>query len=118
MMDSAKFPTELSIEVFFALDSLKDAISLAATSRRMRSIWVEHADVIYRVLAPRSIEGEKHARALQTSISGDTNITSNDAISIFYRSKFMESMIQRFTHKIVERLSSKHPGLSRGRIVD
>jgi hypothetical protein len=107
-MAPGKLPTELNLEIFLRLDSLKDVISLAATSRRLRSIWVEHADVIYHAVAPQSIEGEKHARLLQLSISGNTKIISNDASAIFYRSKFMLSIIQQFTHKIVERLFSKH----------
>jgi hypothetical protein len=109
-MASDKLPTELNLEIFLGLNSLKDVISLASTSRRLRGIWVEHADVIYRAVAPQSIEGEKHARLLQLSISGNIKITWNDASSIFYRSKFMKSMIQEFTHKIVERLPSKHLG--------
>jgi hypothetical protein len=106
-MESAKLPTELVLEMFFALYSLKDVVSLAETSRRLRHIWIEHSDIIYRAVAPTSIEGEKHARALQLSISGNTKITSRDAASILQYASFMESMIHQFTDKIVKRLPRK-----------
>jgi hypothetical protein len=107
-MDTSKLPTELRLEIFFSLESLKDAISLAATSRRMRSIWTEHSDIIYRAVAPRSIEGEKHARKLQLLISGHTKITSNDTSKILQHANFMESIIHQFTEKIVKRTPCKH----------
>jgi uncharacterized protein (DUF488 family) len=107
-MESGKLPTELSLQVYVELHSLKDVVSLAATSRRLRNIWMEHSDIIYRSVAPTSIEGEKHARLLQLLISGNMKITSQDAATILHRAGFMESMIDQFTHKIVKRLPRKH----------
>jgi hypothetical protein len=102
-MDLGKIPTELYLEIFFALESLKVVVSLASTSRQLRAIWIEHADVIYRAVAPKSIEGEKHARILQLSISGNTKITSKDASEILHHANFTESIIHQFTEKLVKR---------------
>jgi hypothetical protein len=107
-MHSSKLPTELSLEILCASGSLKDAISLASTSRQLRAIWIEHADTIYRAVAPRSIEGEKHARHLQLSISQHTKITSTDAAQIVQHADFMDSIIHQFTEKIVKRTPCKH----------
>jgi hypothetical protein len=106
-MESGNVPTELVLQMFSALDSLEDVISLSTASRRLRSIWTEHSDTIYRAVALRSIEGEKHARALHQTTSNNTKITAQDALSIMHRANYIESMTQLFTDKIVQRLPYK-----------
>lgn len=107
-MDHESLPTELGLKVFCALDSLEDILSLSATSRWLRGIWIEHTDLIYRQVSPRSIKGEKHARALQFAISGNTEITPNDALSIMHRANFVKSIMNQFDEKVAKKVSSKY----------
>ncbi|KAF2795960.1 hypothetical protein K505DRAFT_373551 [Melanomma pulvis-pyrius CBS 109.77] len=101
-MDHKALPSELGLEIFCALDSLSDILSLSATSHWLRGIWIEHTDLIYRQVAPRSIRGEKHARALQFAISGNTKITPNGALSIKHRANFVGSIMNQFNDQVAK----------------
>lgn len=60
-------PAELIIQIYCDLDSLSDALALSSASQIFRNVSLEHAENIYFNLAPRCIEGEEYARALQLS---------------------------------------------------
>ncbi|KAF2728870.1 hypothetical protein EJ04DRAFT_528288 [Polyplosphaeria fusca] len=100
-MDAAA--TETILEIFCNLDSLSDVFSLSATSWRFRWIWLVHSDYIYRRVGRRSIEGEKHAHALQMAISGNKKVTPNDATTIFHRAEELDCIIEKFDDKVVSK---------------
>lgn len=97
-------PTELALQIFQSCDSLSDVISLAAASRAWRCIWLEHTTTIYREIAPKCIEGEKHARHLQLSMSGNNDITPDDVLGIVRRASFVNNIIPQFEEKVVSKV--------------
>ena len=103
-------PTELGLQIFQSLNSLDDAVSLAAVSRALRHIWLEHATLIYRQLAPKCIEGEKHARQLQLAISANNDVSLDDALSIMRRARFVDAIILQFEEKVVSKVSGLWKG--------
>src|SRR4051794_3413667 len=102
MASHTSLPAELTIQIFYDLDSLSNALALSSTSRSFRNVWLEHADKIYLKLAPRCIEGEKYARALQ--LSGNSRISAQDASRICRRAEFTSSIADQFEQKVVKGL--------------
>jgi hypothetical protein len=111
MAINSSLPNELALEIFGALHSLEDVYSLSAASRRLRCLWLDHTNLVYRQVAPRTIAGEKHARLLQLAISGNAEITPPDVLSIIRRAEFVESIIPQFEEKVASRVEGLSPQL-------
>ena len=106
-MDGKNLPTEIGLEIFYALDSLEDVLSLSATTRWLRNVWIANMDVIYWRMGPVNLEGNKYAQALQRSISGKAEIATGDWLKMYQRAKYVNSIVDQFGDIVVTRFNCK-----------
>ncbi len=108
-----RLPPELITKIFCALPSLVDVVSLAATCRRLRDIWVQQLAFIYRQVAPGCIECQSDALQLlvdQGAIKSSTAPSSvTDVLQLIRNAHIVERSIDQFNREIVCKVQREKP---------
>ena len=98
-------PAELIIDIYTYLPSLNDALSLSATSQRLRTTFADHLVAIYNAIGPSEILCESHARSFINAGKGkplDLPITSYaDIVKILRYAKIAESSAEQFSTEVI-----------------
>ncbi|KAJ5587658.1 uncharacterized protein N7459_003423 [Penicillium hispanicum] len=105
-------PNEIILEIFCCLSSFSQVFAFAATSRRIRRVWLDHASRVYHQVAPRCIPGEPHARKfreIQRRCSiRHSHLSNGDTICITRNAQIVEKAIVQFENEVV--CNVKAPG--------
>lgn len=97
-------PNEIILELFCCLPSFSHVFAFAATSRRIRQVWLDNASRVYHQVAPRCIPGEAHARKFreyQRACSIQTSPPTDDTICIMRNAQIVEKAIVQFENEVV-----------------
>lgn len=103
-------PPEVITKIFGNLSSFLDVFALAATCRRLRSIWSTSVIPIYDSVAPRSIACERDARRFLVDQGGlglVSPMTAETVVQMVRNAGIVEHAILQFEHEIVWRVRGK-----------
>ena len=106
-----RLPVELVADIYCHLPSLTDAISLGASSKALRAVWINYANSISKVLGPRCIPSYKHARnflALQNCLSSDSPLSAKDAIRMVRNADIVEAAIAYFESDVARKIRCQY----------
>jgi hypothetical protein len=101
-------PAELLIKAFCLLPSLFDVLALAASCRRLRSVWISNVTTIYSQIAPSTITCEPYARSLLSDSGGPAadaaTLSARDMIYLMRNACVVEMAILEFEREVVTKV--------------
>lgn len=103
-------PPEIATHIFCRLSSFSEVFALSAVCRRLRNLWLENADSIYKQIAPRSIACEDAARRFLVDQGGPrlgSPISAKDIDGVVRNAGVIEGAILQFEREVVSRVNSK-----------
>ena len=103
-------PPEVATNIFCQLHSFSDVFVLSAVCRRLRHLWLNSVNQIYKQVAPRSISCEPAARRLLVDQDGPglgSPLSVKDVIHMVQNTGVIENAILQFEREIVSRVRSK-----------
>ncbi|KAM0801094.1 hypothetical protein BDR22DRAFT_208952 [Usnea florida] len=97
-------PPEVAINIFCQLPSFSDVFALSTVCLRLRHLWLENVNPIYKQIGPRSIPCERAARRFLVDHGGpgmEFPMTAKDVIRMLQNAKVVEDTILQFEREVL-----------------
>ena len=100
-------PPEVATNIFCQLPSFSDVFALSAVCGRLRRLWLQNVNPIYKQIAPKSIPCEPAARRFLVDQDGPglgSPMSSEDVVRMVRNAGVIEKAILQFEQEIVRRV--------------
>ena len=94
-------PPEVAINIFCQLPSFSDVFALSAVCLRLRHLWLENVNPIYKQIGPRSIPCERAARRFLVGPGMEFPMTAKDVIRMVQNASVIEDTILQFEREVL-----------------
>lgn len=103
-------PREVVINIFCQLPSFSDVFTLSAVCCRLRHLWLNNVNPVYKQIAPRSISCERAARRFLIDQDGPglgSPMSAEDVVRMVRNAGVIAKAIVQFEREIVSRVRSR-----------